>query len=357
MKLEGRIKYMGKLDRVSVEDQTLTIQGWIAARGAGNLTGLNASVCGKICRSIEQVLHMPSPDVQAVFPELDHSDRCRFLFRATLPEGVPSATRDLLLAVEPSFAREAGDRLWYTLAQSLPDPPRALVKLIGDGLHDASLEFLGHFVNKGRLQPSDNVLDVGCGVGRMAYGLVNYLDSAARYEGFDIVPDLISWAQRNISTRYPNFHFRQAPIYNSFYNPSGHLKPTEFIFPYPNASFDFVFLTSVFTHMPGDVIRHYMHEIRRVLKLGGHCVMTCFLLNSESIPLIHSGKSKLDLSHPRGDGKTADPRNPDYAVGFEEGLFTDWLKTEGLMVADTLYGSWCGRDDHVSYQDLVFVQG
>lgn len=356
-KRDSCIKSMGNLDHIRVDDETLTIQGWVASQGAGRATGLDATVSGKPCRLIEQVLHLPSPDVRAVFPALDDSDRCRFLLRVALPEGLPSPMRDLFLAVEPSLAQGRGKSSWQMLAPSLPDPPRAFMKLIGDGFREAALEFRDHFVSRGGLKPTDNVLDVGCGVGRMAYGLVNYLESSARYEGFDIVPDLISWAQQEISSRYPNFQFRQAPIYNSFYNPTGHLKPTDFIFPYQDASFEFVILTSVFTHMSGDAVQHYMHEIRRVLKPGGRGLITCFLLNKESISLIHSAKSGRDLSHPGGGGMVAIPGNPDAAVGFEEDLFKGWLEASGLAVVDTLYGNWCGRGDYVSYQDLLIVQG
>lgn len=354
---DKRIKSKGVLDRIVISDQTLTIDGWTASQSAGPVTGFHAAVSGTTCTVIEQVLYLPSVDVQKIFPGLDNSDHCRFMLRVALPEGFLSPTQNMLLAIDPSFAQGMGKRLWYMVVPSLPDPPAAFITLIGSGFRDVALEFLDYFVDKGDLKPTDNVLDVGCGVGRMTYGLVNYLAPSSRYEGFDIIPDLITWAQQEISTRYPNFQFRQAPIYNSFYNPTGHLKPTEFIFPYEDASFEFVFLTSVFTHMSGDAIRHYLREIRRVLKPGGHGLITCFLLNSESIPLIGAGKSSLDLSHPRGDGKVAFPLNPDYAVGFEEGLFKDWLKTQGLSVVDTLYGSWCGRADHVSYQDMLIVQG
>jgi SAM-dependent methyltransferase len=357
-KQDNRVKSTGHLDHVRVDNQTLTIEGWAASEGAGRAIGLEATVSGKPCRLVEQVLQLPSPDVRKVFPALDDSDHCRFVMRVTLPEGLPSPIRDLFLAVEPSFAQGTGRKsFWHSVASSLPDPPQAHMTLIGDGFREAAFEFLDYFVDKCGLSPTDNVLDVGCGVGRMTYALVTYLESSARYEGFDIIPDLIAWAQQEISARYPNFQFRQAPIYNSFYNPAGHLNPTEFIFPYQDASFEFFLLTSVFTHMPGDAVRHYMHEIRRVLKPGGHGLMTCFLLNRESISLIQGGKSGLDLSHPHGDGMVANPGNPDYAVGFDEELFKGWLKASGLEVVNTLYGSWCGRSDHVSYQDLLIVQG
>ena len=85
-------------------------------------------------------------------------------------------------------------------------PPRNL-QVVGNGdfkvLGDAFLQF---FITYGGLQPTDRVLDVGCGVGRMARALTGYLTSG-EYEGFDIMRASVSWCNVNISPRFPNFHF------------------------------------------------------------------------------------------------------------------------------------------------------
>lgn len=58
----------------------------------------------------------------------------------------------------------------------------------------------------------------------MAVQLVKYLDKNGWYEGFDIVKLGINWCRKEISTQYPNFHFRLVDIYNKFYNPKGKYK-------------------------------------------------------------------------------------------------------------------------------------
>ena len=93
----------------------------------------------------------------------------------------------------------------------------------------------------------------------------------------------IEWCQRVITPRYPNFHFRFSDIHNSFYNPRGRFRDFEYRFPYADESFDFVILSSVFTHMLSKGVAHYVSEVSRVLASGGRCFSTWFLLNPESV--------------------------------------------------------------------------
>lgn len=130
-------------------------------------------------------------------------------------------------------------------------PPKRLCALVGerDDFKTAGTEFFGYFKNLVNLQPSDKVLDVGCGLGRMAIPLLTYLKPSAEYEGFDIMKVCTNWATQNITSKYPNFHFQHVDIYNKFYNPHGQLSAKDYVFPYGCSAFDFVFATSVFTHM------------------------------------------------------------------------------------------------------------
>jgi SAM-dependent methyltransferase len=111
-------------------------------------------------------------------------------------------------------------------------PPRYL-NFVGDGnFEETGNELLSYFTRLGGLQPSHSVLDVGCGIGRMARPLTGYLSSGT-YEGFDVVPVGIRWCQKNITPRYPNFHFTLADIRNADYNPQGELTASQFRFRMP----------------------------------------------------------------------------------------------------------------------------
>ena len=237
-------------------------------------------------------------------------------------------------------------------------PPHGLWFVGGEADYkQVNEEFVRYFTSLGGLQPNHRVLDVGCGIGVMAAALTNVLSPQGSYAGFDIVPVGVKWAQKNIASRFPNFSFVHADVFNQHYNPKGKLSSKSFRFPYEDASFDFVFLKSVFTHLLPDSIEHYLGEIRRVLKPTGRCLATIFFMNEQSIDLVVHGKSSITLA-PYTDGCwVSDPKFPETAVGIEEPRFLRWCKESALTLEPPIhYGSWCGRNDHMSYQDIAILR-
>lgn len=238
-----------------------------------------------------------------------------------------------------------------------PMIPPKFVSKINDG--DAEIigkEFLDYFVQLGGLSKDAHVLDVGSGFGRMAVPLTGYLSEEARYEGLEILSKGVSWCQRKISTRFENFNFRALDVKNGRYNPKGKVLASDYKFPFDNEIFDFVILTSVFTHMlPADV-ENYLSEISRVLKPEGKCFITYFLLTSEVSNLIDVGKSQFGLKYSYEDCRIESEQDPEHVVAYPEGKLINWYKKYQLKVSSIYSGSWCGRKEYTSFQDIVIAE-
>jgi SAM-dependent methyltransferase len=235
-------------------------------------------------------------------------------------------------------------------------PPKSLQRFVGGAYKEVGTEFVDYLVELCGLQPGDAVLDVGCGSGRMALPLTGYLNDEGRYGGFDISEKAIAWCKENISRPHPNFDFEVADIYNSLYNPKGKYQSLDFRFPYPDASFDVVFLTSVFTHMFPPDVEHYLDEIVRVLKPGGRCLCTFFLLNDESSALIAAGKGTFNFKYERPGYRTIHEKREEKAIAFPETYIRDLYGKRGLNLQEPLrYGLWCGRKEYMSFQDVVIA--
>jgi SAM-dependent methyltransferase len=237
-------------------------------------------------------------------------------------------------------------------------PPQHLVDLVGGGDYRMVGEsYLRYFVDHCGLRPDHRVLDVGCGSGRIAAALTTFLDSGGSYDGFDVVDEAIAWCEREISRRFSNFRFRVVDVQNRFYRPDGAIDSARFTFPYVDRAFDFVFLTSVFTHVLPETFDRYLSEIARVLRTGGKCLMTFFLLNGESWQLLLDGKSRVPLRHYFGVYTSVSANAPEASVSYDEGFVLAKAREHGLEICRPIdYGNWCGRPSSMRFQDVIVTE-
>jgi SAM-dependent methyltransferase len=105
------------------------------------------------------------------------------------------------------------------------------------------------------LAPNDYLIDVGCGSGRLAKPLADYL--TGKYLGIDVVPGLVEHARKLVSR--PDWRFEVADG----------LK-----IPEADSRADMVCFFSVLTHLLHEESFVYLREARRVLKPGGKVVFS-----------------------------------------------------------------------------------
>jgi len=249
-----------------------------------------------------------------------------------------------------SLRRSTQAQVWERL------PPRELMELVGGAstFRAAGAHLFNGLVQHAQLKPHESVLDIGCGCGSTALHLVKYLGLVGQYRGFDIVKASIDWCNDAISRDYPNFQFSHADIFNGLYNPTGVEQSASFRFPYDDDTFDLAYLGSVFTHMYRQDIVHYVDEIKRVLKPGGRCLASFFLIDDTARKLMPDPKSQFDFKHavPSG-GFTVDPGRPEGAIAFDQDDAVSIFVAAGMKVRKPLvYGNWSGREG-VGQQDYI----
>jgi 2-polyprenyl-3-methyl-5-hydroxy-6-metoxy-1,4-benzoquinol methylase len=80
-------------------------------------------------------------------------------------------------------------------------PPKRKIFVGGYCFKEIGNEFLKYSIELGGIRKDGKVLDVGCGIGRMAVPLTGYLSKEGAYEGFDLVADGIKWCKKKITTK------------------------------------------------------------------------------------------------------------------------------------------------------------
>lgn len=249
---------------------------------------------------------------------------------------------------------------WWDLATGKRppmQPPKGLIYTGGGNFLKEGSHLLERFVRLGGLQPHHQVLDIGSGIGRVALPLTAYLNERGFYEGFDVVELGVRWCQEHISTRFPNFQFQFVPLANDLYRKDGTNAAT-FRFPYGEDQFDFIISNSVFTHMLPTEVDNYLKEIQRVLKPGGKCYATFFILNEESKRLM-AGQPDFQFPHDYGHYRLFDQKVKSANVAFEEVyLKEELLAANGLKAAAVHYGYWCGREkgEFGDFQDFILLE-
>ncbi|WP_187369436.1 class I SAM-dependent methyltransferase [Baekduia soli] len=231
-------------------------------------------------------------------------------------------------------------------------PPRRLDFVGHSDFVDTGDEFLRHFRELGALARDERVLDVGCGIGRMARPLAGYLSPKGSYDGFDVNPEGIAWCRDRYAGR-PNFRFELVDLFNRRYNPAGTLSAETFAFPYADACFDLVIATSVMTHLLESETDRYLGEIGRVLAPGGRLLATWFLLDDLSRRAIADGRAGLPFLDPEQRVAVVSDDLPEEAVAYDRGWVMEAFRRHGLELASIHPGTWRGDDDGCSFQDIV----
>lgn len=272
----------------------------------------------------------------------------------------PPFLRRLAGYAPPALRRAAAGALMdlQSLPARLADPvrraePWAFRHNVGDGEFAAvGAQLLRNLQDHAGLQPTDQVLDIGCGNGRVAAQLAPLLADGGAYVGFDISRDAIRDCRRRFAGA-AHMRFEHLDVWNGEYNASGKLAEDDVVFPAPDRSVEVAFATSVFTHMRMPAVRRYLAEAARVLKPDGRFAFTAFALES--------GRDRSEVFDFRpfdATSRVIDPHYPERAIGHDRAALELAIAEAGLTLAGCWRGAWSPPAEYDGGQDLfVAVKG
>jgi SAM-dependent methyltransferase len=171
------------------------------------------------------------------------------------------------------------------------------------------------------LTESFRVLDIGCGVGRLATGIERRFGKLENYTGVDVDAGRIGWCRKHLTGQ--DVEFVAIDVANERYNPGGRQRGENFTLPLADDSFDVIYLYSVFSHLETADVAGYLHEFRRLLAPGGLVFLTAFI--EPDVP---------DMEvNPAGYGAFPGEWNgPLHCVRFDRGFFDGLVADADLTI-------------------------
>jgi SAM-dependent methyltransferase len=222
------------------------------------------------------------------------------------------------------------------LARRPPLPPAELIELVAGhrnpewflrGGLSASEAIRGMVArNGGGMAKMKAVLDFGCGVGRIMRHWKGI--KGPRFCGTDYNPRLVEWCRNNLKFAEFRTNTLDGPL------------------SYDPETFDLVYAFSVFTHLTEPLQRHWMGELRRILRPGGLLYLTAHgdfyldKLNEEERRRFAAGELVVTDSERAGENVCA---------AYHPRAYVEGTLAEGFEVLEYSPRGARGDSDHDAY--------
>jgi SAM-dependent methyltransferase len=227
--------------------------------------------------------------------------------------------------------------------------------------HDACLKELPFLVQRANLSSGSSILDYGCGFGRLAYAASKYLNSEGCFFGYEINPTALAFLGRAYADS-PNFHFggnilRRSENYIAIKEHTGSDDGARAddidLRGLVKGQVDAQWSHSVFTHMWIEPIIATLKSVNAVLAPDALCINTWLIVDDYAAYVLRCGMADRELPHRVNGAYTYSVDNPLMCTGYGLDTMIDIYDRAGHEIIEILWGSWAGRENNVTYQDIV----
>lgn len=255
------------------------------------------------------------------------------ILRRFLPSGA-------LLTFNPAFklALNTAD-LWPKFVVSgfraLPPAHLRMRVGVGDQILSNHLQFYysSHFwmlaMAEGWVKLDSNIVDIGSGCGRYAHHMrdINSIGQkfTGTYTGVDIDEEALKWCAKNFDERF-KWHNSSDKSHTYGKAPGAEEQATPYLLPIEDGTQDFIFSTSLFTHLLEPEAINYLNESGRILRKGGIISHSVFCTD---YPPSTFG-TRHTFSHQMGRARVESLKSPEAAVAFSEADLFEMAEAAGF---------------------------
>jgi ubiquinone/menaquinone biosynthesis C-methylase UbiE len=178
-------------------------------------------------------------------------------------------------------ARQAQPPCYETLCEAHARIAQNEEHAIGDGDFDSiGRTELDLLIEEG-LRPTNTLVDLGCGIGRLAVHAIQYL-TKGHYVGIEIADTFLVEAERRLRNLTQQSSCRVK-----------WKKQRTDAFDLPDDSVDFLCAFSVFTHLEHEDSHRYLKSALRIVKPGGKFIFSCLPYDLPAAQAIFQDESAM----------------------------------------------------------------
>tara|TARA_R110002111_G_scaffold241912_3_gene303792 strand:- start:3149 stop:3829 length:681 start_codon:yes stop_codon:yes gene_type:complete len=185
-------------------------------------------------------------------------------------------------------------------------------------------------LEQGHVRLDSDIVEIGCGCGRLTRQIAEYRLRGSiysgKYLGIDIDKEMIDWCEAHFDDR---FEFALSTHGSTSYIPSDE-KTGAYSIPRDDRSVDYVYGTSLLTHLLEAEMVNYLAESARILRPRSWIYLSCFAVDRATR---HAG-SRHTFQHRIANAYVESMAQPQAAVAYQSDFLVESALNAGFAFAE-----------------------